>query len=303
MKYLFNKQFNSWIDEKETITYGSCHDGIVIRSGTLLGSGFEPYELSGLTLPEEIDGVPVTELKGTFRQDEAGYIEAAKLKRIDIRVIVNRDFYGDTVCRFPVLCGGLQNTIQSIRITFAADKARIDPVADMYVRSAIEYVGFTGKVTDNPDWDCGSFSSGLFDGCAKLKAVDGSFEGYCLTGRTFMDCVSLVNPPDIRVRYMGEREFLNCTSPAEIHLHDGLKAIRSECFKNCVALRDIYIPDTVAELGTGVFDGCVSLETVHFPKRIAENCGKCSCPTKSDRLAMKLLQDAPHWQSRGSLTA
>lgn len=270
MKYLFNKQFNSWIDEEKTITYSQCHDGIVINAGTLLGSGFEPYHLSGLTLPEEIDGVPVTELNGLFRQDEVGYIEATKLKRIDIRVTVDKDFYGEKRCRFPVLCGGLQDTIQSIRISFLADKAHINPIEDSSVRSTIEYVGFDGKVIDDADWDYGSFQSRIFMGCTNLKVIRGGFEGYCLTGCTFMDCKSLVYPPDIRVKSMGEREFLNCTSLGQIHLHNGLKAIGYECFRNCKSLRDIYIPDTVEHIGNGAFDGCLHLETIHFPKTVTE---------------------------------
>ncbi|MBO4839338.1 MAG: leucine-rich repeat domain-containing protein [Lachnospiraceae bacterium] len=256
MKYLFNKQFNSWIDEEKTIRYSRCRDGIAINAGTLLGSGFEPSYLSGLTLPEEVNGIPVTELNGVFRQGEIGYIESAKLKRIDINVIVEMNSYGDKRCSFPVLCGGLQNTLQSIRIAFSADKAHIDPIEDPAVRSTVEYVGFDGIKTDDPDWDFGSFQSGLFEGCINLKDIHGRFEGYCLTGRTFKDCISLVSLPEIRVKNMGEREFLNCTSLGQIRLHDGLKTIGYECFKNCRSLRDVYLPDTLDSVGADAFSNC-----------------------------------------------
>ena len=270
MRYLFNKQNNCWIDEKKTISYSRCRDGIVVNAGSLLGSGFEPYYIDGITVPEEVNGIPVTELNGVFRQDEAGYIEAAKLKRIDIKLIVERNEYGNKRCCFPILCGGLQNTLQSTRITFSADKAHINNIEDSTVRSTLESVGFEGTIIDDVDWDYGSFQSGLFEGCSNLKAIEGRFEGYRLSGSTFNGCTSLIFSPDIRVEYMGEREFLNCSSLMKIHLHNGLKGIGTECFKNCKSLTDLFVPDTVKHIGRGAFDGCLQLKTIHFPKKISE---------------------------------
>ena len=268
MKYLYRKKHDAWFDEAKTIRYIQCSDGIAITAGTLRGSGFQPYHLNGLTLPEEIDGIPVTELRGRFHQDEVEYIEAVKLKRIDIEVIVDKNFYGEKRCRFPLLCGGLQNTVQSTRITFLADEAHVNCIEDPTIQATIEYIGFNGIVKDDADWDYGSFQSGIFKGCARLKEVRGYFEGYCLTGSTFAGCSSLILPPDIRVKSMGDREFMNCTSLPGIHLHNGLEYLGSECFKNCISLTDIYVPDTVTHIGRGAFDGCIRLETIHFPKSV-----------------------------------
>ena len=89
MKYLFSRQYKTWIDEAKSVQFTRCKDGFAIVAGSLLGSGFEPYHLNGLTLPEEIHGTRVTELRGRYHQEEVGYIEATKLKRINIEVIVD----------------------------------------------------------------------------------------------------------------------------------------------------------------------------------------------------------------------
>ena len=49
----------------EKIKYYKTYDGICVIAGSVLGSGFEPYGLNGITIPDEIDGVPVTELRAT----------------------------------------------------------------------------------------------------------------------------------------------------------------------------------------------------------------------------------------------
>ena len=58
------------------LRYSFCKDGYVIYGGTLPGSGFQPYYCDGITLPEEIDGIPVTELRGTYKNEKIGYIES-----------------------------------------------------------------------------------------------------------------------------------------------------------------------------------------------------------------------------------
>ena len=270
MKYLFSKKFDTWIDESVQITYRPCHDGIAVTGGSLLGSGFEPYYLNGITVPEEINGIPVTELTGTFREKDVGYIEATKLKRINIAINTNavRFDFDEPTHSFPVLCGGLQETLESAEFTFNAEKAYIRPIGDGALRRALREVTFAGTVIDDPDWDFGSFQPGLFRNCSRLKSVNGVFEGHTLSSGTFEGCASLVWAPDLKVKQMGSREFLGCASLSRIHLFDGLKGIGSECFKDCEALEDIFVPESTEYFGEGVFDGCIRLKTIHLPKRM-----------------------------------
>lgn len=47
----------------EKIKYYKTYDGICVIAGSVLGSGFEPYGLNGITIPVEIDGVPGYRIK------------------------------------------------------------------------------------------------------------------------------------------------------------------------------------------------------------------------------------------------
>lgn len=88
-KYLFSREHNTWLPEVETIQYSKCHDGVVITGGSLIATGFAPPD-AGITLPEEIEGIAVVELRGVFSIKAVRYIEARYLKRINI-LLSNQD--------------------------------------------------------------------------------------------------------------------------------------------------------------------------------------------------------------------
>lgn len=269
MEYLFSKRFNSWIREEKPLRYSLCFDGVSIREGSLLGSGFEPYERNGVTLPEEIDGMPVTELAGSFRQEEIGYIEAYGIKRIDLTLTAEMDFYGQYIFSFPVTCGGMRETLESAVFRFRSDHpAHVRPIEDHVVRAAVREISFDGTVIDDADWESGSFAEGLFRGCPRLAAVNGLFKGDSLGGSTFEGCKSLVSPPTMKVKQFLSHEFRNCASLETLHLSEGLRYIGYECFKDCASLNDLYVPDTVEEIAAGAFDGCVQLQSIHLPKTL-----------------------------------
>ena len=275
MKYLFDKQHNIWIEECRTIRYEHCHDGISVQGGSLLGSGFQPYDRNGVTLPAEIEGIPVTELSGTFHAYELGYIEARELKRINITIMVGDSFLYPYIgrCNFPWLGGGLQRTLESIRITFIAcnkeNTMRINPMPPEYHRCTEEII-FHGTVIDDPDWDCSYFERGLFQNCTGLKTIYGVFQGYTLDGGTFAGCTALTQLPKLKVKHLSDGEFRDCTSLRNIHLSDKLTQIGGECFQNCISLEDIYIPDSVEYVGSGAFEGCKQLKTIHLSKCFCE---------------------------------
>lgn len=251
------------------LRYSFCKDGYVIYGGTLPGSGFQPYYCDGITLPEEIDGIPVTELRGTYKNEKIGYIESPCLKRIFICIEGSDSYWSnhEFVCNAPMLCGGLQETLETMELVFQAKEMRIGSFSENH---ALTNVSFIGKVLDNPDWDYGSYNQGIFKGCENLKYVSGNFEGWCLSGSTFEGCKSLISIPDIRVKYLSDREFYGCESLSTIHLHNGLKSIGSSAFENCRSLKDMYIPDTVSEFGSFMFRNCIQLESVHLPDTMTE---------------------------------
>lgn len=270
-EYLFSKEWGAWIEESKPIKHKECFDGVSIHGGSLLGSGFQP-NCKGITLPEEIDGIPVTELCGTYEDEEIGYIESHSLKRIAICIIPSvfpffKNTNSEMRCSIPFICGGAQSTLESVKLMFRASKMELGSFRDCEVLTSII---FEGNVVDSDDWDCSHFDSGIFSGCKNLQIISGCLSGYMLGGHTFDGCSSLTHAPDIRVEVLGDCEFRNCTSLSSIHLHNGLKSIGSSVFENCSSFKDLYIPDTVTYLGIGVFKNCVQLETVHLPSSISE---------------------------------
>lgn len=246
----------------EKIKYYKTYDGICVIAGSVLGSGFEPYGLNGITIPDEIDGVPVTELRATYLQQEIGYIEAFHLKRISLQII--GDGFREMRCGTPLLCGGVQNSLESMELEFSASKMHLNSFDCTQLTKVI----FKGKVVDDPDWDYGSFADRIFLGCEKLVSISGIFEGWYLGSSCFAGCTALRTLPVLKIKVMGDEIFKNCKSLSKIHLSNGLKRIGSNVFENCISLEDLYIPDTVEEIGNRIFSGCISLQSVHMPKKI-----------------------------------
>lgn len=262
-KYQISKRFPAEVEAIVDIEYHKNYDGICVTAGSLPGSGFQPYHMPGITIPEEIDGITVTELRLNYPYGR-GYIEAFGVKRIAL-------FISDTAqksmrCSAPVLCGGVQNTLESMQLIFSATELHLDGFSSDRVTRIV----FNGRVLDDPDWDYGSYNDGLFKGCRQLREVIGCFEGWYLGSGCFEDCSLLESVPSLKVKRMGDNIFKNCGSLAKVHLSNGLKSIGSRSFENCIKLEDVYIPDTVESIGVGLFCGCTSLKSVHMPNGITE---------------------------------
>ncbi len=244
------------------IVWRKTFDGVCVLSGTLPGTGFTVFS-RGITIPEEIDGETVTELRGEYCASEIEHIEAFGLKRISIKVVPDI-FCSGMSCSIPDLYG-CREKVESIDLEFCAKEMHVG----VFSHSKVRNVTFVGKVLDDPDWEYGSFSDGIFQECTSLKNVSGFWEGYYLGCGCFDGCISLVSIPILKVVQMGDRIFSDCKALPSIHLSNGLKRMGSYVFLNCVSLRDMYIPDTVESMGTGIFKGCTNLMTIHIPKSIS----------------------------------
>jgi len=260
--YRYRKDSDVWMEAKIPLEYASCHDGIVVLSGTLPQNPFNSG--NGITVPEEIDDIPVTELRATCRGVDN--IDSAGLKRVNLKILSD-SFDGEFYCVPPMLVGGMQDTIEEMRLVYEACDMRVGSFADMeYLYS----LSFNGVVHDNQDWDYGSFETGLFRNCTNLRNIHGIMKGYTLTGSTFRNCRSLETIPDLDITQMCDYEFENCSSLKNIHLHNGLTNVGYHCFANCTSLEDIYVPDTVKRIYEGAFLNCSNLETIHLPDSITE---------------------------------
>lgn len=164
-KYRYRADSDFWAEAAKPLTYSPCEDGVAVHSGTLLGTGFVDFG-HGITLPEEIDGVPVTELSGEF--EPIDFIEAPCLKRVRLRISPGKDPFGPQVLRcFPPHV--YSRACEMMELEFRAKVMRLGSFAR---RTYLRKVVFNGIVeADDNYWDASVFGSGLFRDCCNLREV------------------------------------------------------------------------------------------------------------------------------------
>ena len=252
--------------ETSPLVYHRNHDGITITAGSLVNTGFTSSYESGITLPCEIDGIPVTELRGRYSQREIGFIESTTLKRVYLEIVDSRwGSYSDhegMVCKQPTLVAGCQNTIEEMQLKFVGKNLALGSFGE---NDFLTSIVFDGKILPHYDWESDYIDDRAFQNNRKLRQITGEMKAMWLSDCVFDGCESLVQLPDIRVEGIFSYAFRNCRALSQIHLHNGLKSIGYGAFENCESLKDIYIPDTVTRFESYVFKNCRGLQTLHLP--------------------------------------
>ena len=112
-------------------------------------------------------------------------------------------------------------------------------------------------------------SASALDGTSLLK-YSFSTDGYA----TVTDCSADANgavvvPSEVEcggkiytVKYIGEKAFDKCYNITEIHIPEGVTAIKNFAFRDCVSLTDVYVPESLVMCRYDAFEGCGKL-TVH----------------------------------------
>ncbi len=113
-----------------------------------------------------------------------------------------------------------------------------------------------------------------FSVCAATQVYPLTFEVTSDGFATVTDCSSdvygaVVIPQEIEVdgetytvKYIGEKAFDSCYGVSEIHIPEGVTAVKNYAFRDCVALTDVYVPESLAMCRYDAFNGCGNL-TVH----------------------------------------
>lgn len=261
---------SNWCRASSPITYGPCFDGVAVYGGTLPGSGFADHS-RGIVLPAEIDGRPVTELRGTY-QGSMDYIDAPNLKRVYVHFQGGEGMHCYCSPYDPHLCLSSHNKIEIMELEFSAKSLYLTSFTGS---NALRRIVFHGTVYGKKDYeptffgeeDWGkTFFSNEFSGCRNLREVRGRFEAD-YGGGIFSGCSSLVIAPEIRISDL-KGTFYQCRSLKDVRLCDGVKVIGDETFMGCISLEDIYIPDTVVHFGKNVFRDCRNLKTIHMSSNV-----------------------------------
>lgn len=70
------------------------------------------------------------------------------------------------------------------------------------------------------------------------------------------------------VKYLKSGCFRNCTALKTVNVGEGLLDIGDECFYNCTSLEEFYIPSITIFLGKDAFVNCTSLKKIELPNTL-----------------------------------
>lgn len=188
----------------------------------------DPHAGRGITVPEEIDGIPVTELQCSW-YGPLDFISGPKLRKASIHISPHllRSHKGNTEGAIVV-----HGPLESLTLT-APRGLKLGLCSDNLRELRV----------DSPDLCI--LESG-FRHCPALKFA--SFLG--------------------RITALGPHAFEGCQHLETVLLPEGLTCIPDYCFSNCSALERIFLPDSIGRIGRGAFAACGRLCLSDLPRSL-----------------------------------
>ncbi len=259
--------------------------------------------LGEVTIPAQVNGIPVTGIKEQLFEDEFSLKKVTILA--DIKEIGKFTFYGCSNLKEVVFPEGLEtieltafggcsqleeivfpeglktigqsaftgcSSLKSIQIPLSVTEVRMCAFESC---TALESLTFQeGETTEKR-----KIGVLAFRGCTSLKEVVLP-AGMEIEGGAFGGCTSLT---EYKVQEGSAYEiFDKCLyekgraklvaypagKGAEVTFPEEITAIGGRAFDGCVNLENVEIPDTVTEIGFYAFDGCSGLKKVTLPKNL-----------------------------------
>ena len=247
-------------------------------------------EPTSLTIPAQIEGVPVTAIApNTFRNKY-------KIKEIvipnSITSIGDSAYYG---------CSGLT----SMTIPFVGAKASVTssdtyqyPFGYIFGTSSYDggvatkqyyYGNSTSSTTSTTYYIPSSLKSvtvmggnilfGAFSYCTGLTSITIGNGVTSIGSWAFRDCTGLTSITiGNGVTSIGESAFLDCSSLTSITIGNSVTRIGLGAFQGCTGLTSITIPDSVTSINLYAFSGCTGLTTVNWNATECTNAGSRDYP-------------------------
>ena len=221
-------------------TYGNLTYSISDGEVTITGCD---SSATSVTIPETIDGYPVTSI-GRY-----AFVGRAGLTSITIpnsvASIGGGAFSG---------CTGLTN------ITIP------DSVTSIGGTAFSGCTGLTSITIPNSVTSIGNFA---FFGCTALTNIAIPDSVTSIGMYFFRKCTSLtsITIPN-SVTSIGEDAFHDCTSLTSVTIPDSVTSIDNRAFSGCTSLTSIVIPDSVISIGAAAFSECTSLASIVIPDSV-----------------------------------
>ena len=197
----------------------------------------ERYHDGTVTIPEKIDGYPVTAL----RETDVDYSDAVKVLTVPGSIAEIPGIFDDHPMLESVT---LEEGVQTIKArAFENDKALASVVLPDSLR----------KIGQGAFRICGALKTiALPEGLTTIGAQ--AFEQSGLTTLTLPDSVQSV----------GDLAFRECRALESAELSSGMTEIPTGMFQRCTALTTVTIPASITTIDSLAFDDCSSLQTVYY---------------------------------------
>ncbi|MGN0677904.1 MAG: leucine-rich repeat protein [Ruminococcus sp.] len=278
----------------ENLTYNICSDHIEILSCD--------ESATEVTIPSEIDGLPVTTIGGL------AFYDCSELKSIsipetitEIGYVAFRNCSGLTELTIPdsvtkieeeafLGCSGLTkitvgknnpnyadvdgilfNKDFSEIILYPAKKENTSYIIPDSVTNIREYTFDSCKNLTSitiPD-SVTSIKAGAFQNCSGLTSITIPDSVTTIGIGTFSGCSGLKSATiGKNLTTIENFAFLHCSGLTEINIPDSVTSIGDYVFASCSSLTSIKIPESVTNIGSRTFMGCSGLTEITIPKSV-----------------------------------
>ena len=276
-----------------------------------------------VSIPSEIDGLPVTKLDGLTFYDvpvtsvsipasvsEIGsnvFIECESL--VSITVHHNNKFFSSkdgvlfdklktTLLRYPPAKEGIEYQVPST-VTQLGDSA-------FEVSQNLERVSLPEAVRElphrafaickklkqvSPAGSLTSIGDLAFASCSQLEDIpvySGTTVTITIGGYAFYRCYSLQNVylPN-PVTNIGPGCFEDCTGLTKAHLGKGINMLQCNTFAGCTNLTNVKLPDNLISIAVKEFENCDQLKELTFPPSFQTMTENCFAGTHLDKIIFK----------------
>lgn len=237
---------NSDVLKNVTINYGvklnpEDYISYEINDSQVTVTGFHRVYKGPLTIPSEIEGLPVTKIGD----------EAFKNSNITSLVIPS----SVTHIGYRAFKG-----LDITSVTFSEGLISIDEAAFSSCEKLTEI-----KLPDSLK----EMGQAAFAGCSAVVSVDTGNGLEELPISAFSGCVALKNVKlGTSLKRIGNQSFYGCTALEEFIIPDNVEVVGFEVFRECPSLKTVVFGDGVTTIERNAFYYCTALENVTFGKSL-----------------------------------
>lgn len=257
-------------EEMQELTYQVPDTNIVltytVADGTATITGCNEDASGVLTIPQEIDGVPVTAIgEGAFSGLD-GLTEVVIPEGV---ASIGSDAFEDCDGLTSVTLPDGLTSIGSSTFSYCKGLTNITIPDNVTSIGAFAFQNCTNLTSVTLPDGLMSIGSSAFENCDGLTAITIPDSVTSIDHSAFQYCDNLetVTLPDT-LTAIESFLFRDCTSLTGITLPDSVTSIGSSAFSGCTGLTNLIIPDNVTSMGNNVFSHCTSLTGITIPDRV-----------------------------------